>query len=79
MLRKKVKYENKQRAITQKLSKRELWFLCTALCLDEIYPSMKLHNVASIVLEICSGQRMGDPATGDHICPVSDGRIKSSY
>ena len=30
----KFKYENKQRAITQKLSKRELWFLCTALPLD---------------------------------------------
>ena len=44
MLRTKFKYENKQRAITQKLSKRELWFLCTALCLDEIYPHMKFHN-----------------------------------
>ena len=40
MLRTKIKYENKQRAITQKLSKRELWFLCTALLLDEIYPPM---------------------------------------
>ena len=44
MLRTKFKYENKQRAITQKLSKRELWFLCTALRLDEIYPPMKFHN-----------------------------------
>ena len=42
-------------------------------------------TVASIVLEICSGHRMGDaarppahpPATGDHIIrPVFDGRIK---
>ena len=44
MLRTKFKYENKQGAITQKLSKRELWFLCTALRLDEIYPPMKFHN-----------------------------------
>ena len=45
MLRTKFKYEkNKQRTITQKLSKPELWFLCTALRLDEIYPPMKFHN-----------------------------------
>ena len=44
MLRTKFKYENKQRAITQKLSKQELWFLCTALPLDEIYPPTKFHN-----------------------------------
>ena len=43
-LQTKIKYENKQRAITQKLSKEELWFLCTALHLDEIYPPMKFHN-----------------------------------
>ena len=44
MLRTKIKYENKKRAITQKLSKRELWLLCTTLRLDEIYPPMKFHN-----------------------------------
>ena len=44
MLRTKFKYENKQRTVTQKLSKRELWFLCTALRLDKIYPPMKFHN-----------------------------------
>ena len=44
MLRTKFKYENKQRAITQKLSKHELRFMCTALPLDEIYPSTKFHN-----------------------------------
>ena len=44
MLRTKFKYENKQRAITQKLSKRALWFLCTALPLDEIYPPTNFHN-----------------------------------
>ena len=44
MLRTKFKYENKQRAVTQKLGKRELWFLSTALPLDEIYRPTKFHN-----------------------------------
>ena len=44
MLWTKIKYENKQRAITQKLSKQELWFMCTALPLDEIYPPREYHN-----------------------------------
>ena len=40
----KFKYESKQRAITKKISKQELQFMCTALPLDEIYPSTKFHN-----------------------------------
>ena len=44
MQRTKFKYENKQRAITQKLSKQELRSMCTALPLDEIYPPTKFHN-----------------------------------
>ena len=44
MPRTKFKYENKQRAITQKLSKQELRFLCTALPVDKIYPPTKVHN-----------------------------------
>ena len=44
MLWKKFKNKNKQRAITQILSKRELWFLCTALPLHEIYPPMNFHK-----------------------------------
>ena len=52
----KLKYENKQRAITQKLSKQELHFMCTASPLDEIYPPTKFHTIASIVLEISSEQ-----------------------
>ena len=44
MLGTKFKYENKQREITQKLSKQELRFMCTALPLDEIYPPTKFHN-----------------------------------
>ena len=39
-----TKYENKQRAITQKLSKQELQFMSTAFPLDEIYPPTKFHN-----------------------------------
>ena len=44
MLRTKFKYENKQRAITQKLSKQELSFMGTALPLDQIYPPTKFLN-----------------------------------
>ena len=44
MLRTKIKYENKQKAITQKLSKQGLRFMCTALPRDEIYPPTKFHN-----------------------------------
>ena len=44
MLLTKFKYENKRTTITQKLSKQELRFLCTALPLDEIYPPTKFHN-----------------------------------
>ena len=40
----KLMYESKQRSITQKIRKQELWFLCTALPLDEIYPRTKFHN-----------------------------------
>ena len=47
MHRTKVKFESKQRAITKKkkkTNKQELWFMCTALPLDEIYPPTKFHN-----------------------------------
>ena len=40
----KFKYEGKQRAITQKISKQELQFMCTTLPFDEIYPPIKFHN-----------------------------------
>ena len=38
------KYEKKQRAITQKLSKQELKFMCT----DEIYPPSKFCRLYSL-------------------------------
>ena len=50
MHRTKVKFESKQRAITKKKKKKkkkgkqELWFMCTALPLDEIHPPKKFHN-----------------------------------
>jgi len=43
MLQTKFKNENKQRAITPKVSNFELWFLFTALLLNEIYLPMKFH------------------------------------
>ena len=52
MHRKKFKYESKQRALTQKLSKQELNFICTALALDDIYPPTKFITIARIALEI---------------------------
>ena len=56
MLWTKFKYEKQQRAISQKLSKQKLWFLCTALPLDEIYPPRNFITLASIILEIFTGQ-----------------------
>jgi len=43
MLRTKFKNENEQRAISPKVRAIELWFLCTALLLNEIYLSMKFQ------------------------------------
>ena len=43
MARTKLKYENKQRAITQKLRNAEYQFLCTALLLNETYHPMKFQ------------------------------------
>ena len=40
----KFKYENKQRAIIEKLSNQKLQSMCTELLLDEIYPPTKFHN-----------------------------------
>ena len=81
MLRTKIKYENKQRAITQTLSKREVWFLFTALRLDEIYPPMQFHDPSEQSLGDMLRTKNGGrrPLTmGDHIIrPVFHGRIIS--
>ena len=41
---KNLSIKKTQRAITQKLSKQELQFICTVLPLDKIYPPTKFHN-----------------------------------
>jgi len=43
MLRTKFKNENEQRAITPKVLSFKLWFLSTALLLNEIYLPMKFQ------------------------------------
>jgi len=43
MLWTKFKYENQQRAITPTVLWLELWFLCTACPLNEIYLPVKFH------------------------------------
>ena len=44
MLQTKIKYENQQRAITPKIWWAELWYLCTALLLNEFYLPMKFQD-----------------------------------
>ena len=55
MHQKKFKYEKKnpkkRRAITQRLSKQELRFMCSALPLDEIYPPTKFHKHSNYSFE----------------------------
>jgi hypothetical protein len=43
MLWTKIKFEKKQRAISEKLCRVELSFFCTALILNMIYPPMKFQ------------------------------------
>ena len=47
ILRTKFKYDNEQKAITPKVWCLELWFLCTALLLNEIYLPM-IFQVSSL-------------------------------
>jgi hypothetical protein len=43
MLWTKIKFEKSQRAITEKLCRIELSFLCTAFLLNLIYPPIKVQ------------------------------------
>ena len=52
------KYENRQRAITPKLMHAGLWFLRTALLLNEIYLYMKFEVNTSKTWELFSGQEL---------------------
>ena len=56
ILRTKFKYENKRRALTQKISKQELQFMCTALPLMRSIHPQNFITIASTLLEICAGQ-----------------------
>ena len=57
MQRTKVKYENKQRAVTKKKKKSKSYSSCALHCplMRSIHPQ-NFITLASIVLEICSGQ-----------------------
>jgi hypothetical protein len=43
MAQTKMKYENEQRAITQKIRNAEQQFLCTALLINKIYHPLKFQ------------------------------------
>ena len=76
MLWTKFKYENKQRAITQKLRKQELWFLSTALRLDEIYIPMKFHNRSKHSLgDMLRTKNGGRPVFDRHIASKQELRF----
>ena len=57
MLRTKFKYENKQKAITQKLSKQELQFMCSGeliksgeICSRTIFPDPIELNQCEVII-----------------------------
>jgi hypothetical protein len=54
MSRTKFKCKNNQRAIIQKLDTAELWFLCTANLLNEIYLPTGFHVDTSYSLRVMS-------------------------
>jgi len=59
MLWTKFKNENDQRAITPKVWSLELWFLCTALLLNEIYLPMKFHVDALLGIKVMLRTKKG--------------------
>ena len=73
MLRTKLKYE--KRAITPKVWNIELWFLCTALLLNEIYLPMKFHVDAlhsfEVMLRTKKGRTDGQTEESITICHPS--------
>jgi len=62
MLRTKFKYEKELRTITLKVWNFELWFLCTALLLNENY-LWSFMLMPFIVLKLCPGQKGTDGRT----------------
>jgi hypothetical protein len=63
MSRTKFKVKNKQRAIVQKLSNVELWFLYTAHLLNEICLPTKLHVDTSCCFKVMSRTKIADGRT----------------
>jgi len=56
MSRTKFKVKNKLRAITPTLGKVELWLLCNAFLLNEIYLPTKFELIYLVVWDLCPGQ-----------------------
>jgi len=80
MYRTKYKNENEQRAITIKVWCLELWFLCTALLLNEIYLPMKFYVDALHRLKVMLRTKKGrtDGRTDERIDGLTDGRTDES-
>jgi hypothetical protein len=62
------KYKNKQRAITPKLGKAELWFLWTAP--NEIYLPTKFHVDTSCCFKVPTRIADGDERTDPNFFPL---------
>jgi len=73
MLWTKFKSDNEQRAITPKVWSFDLWFLCTALLLNEIYLPMKFHVDALHSFKIMLRTRKG--RTDGRTNWLTDGRV----
>jgi len=76
MLRTKFKNENEQRAITPNLWSFELWFLCSALLLNEINLPMKFHVDALHSFEVILRTKKG--RTDGRAGGRTDGRTSQS-
>jgi hypothetical protein len=59
MARPKMNYENKQRAITQKIRNAEQQFLCTALLINKIYHPMKFQVYSFLYARLKNGTYYG--------------------
>ena len=84
MLQTKFKNKNEQRAITPKVWCLELWFICTALLLNEIYLPMKFYVDAmhsfKIMLRTKKGRTDGQTdGRVNHYMPPFRGHTNTKY
>jgi len=83
ILRTKFKNENEQRAITSKIWSFELWFLCNALLLNEIYLPMKFHVCAlhsfNVILQAKKGTGGQTDGRVDYYMPPFGGIKRSEH